>query len=117
MTPEEAAAEARRRATEHRGEPELPGLRARGESVSQRLARWAFIDVDPTKVVRSTRPGGRPITWLKRRLLRLLGQYLTEQEAQATRFNLQLLGYVEQLEARIADLEAERDADDAPPRP
>ena len=71
------------------------------------LHEWALIEVD-TSLIRSTRRVGAPFTWLKRGLLRLLRQYTNELEAQQTRFNLGVLGRVNELERRMAELERER---------
>jgi hypothetical protein len=45
------------------------------------------------------------VTRFKRFLARMLGQYHNEQNAQIGRFNVHLLGYVAQLEERVAELE------------
>lgn len=111
MDPEEVAAEAERRARQ-RGEGDIPPEAASGlaeDEVRDRLTRWAFIEVEPEEVMRSTRSLGAPITALKRGLTRLLSQYHREEHGQLTRFNLQMLGYVERLERRVAELEAEVD--------
>jgi hypothetical protein len=42
---------------------------------------------------------------MKRFLLRLLRQYTNELEAQQTRFNVGVLARLEEIEARIAELE------------
>lgn len=109
MDPEEVAAEAERRARERGGAP-APSEAApepAEEEIRDRLTRWAFIEVEPEEVMRSTRSLGAPITALKRSLARLLDQYHREEHGQVTRFNLQMLGYVERLEQRLAELEAE----------
>jgi hypothetical protein len=62
------------------------------------------IEVDPEGVY-STRRLGAPITALKRLLLRLLRQYHVELESQQTRFNIALLTYLRDLEARVGRLE------------
>ncbi|MDX6696642.1 MAG: hypothetical protein QOE65_39 [Solirubrobacteraceae bacterium] len=105
-TPEEAAAEAARRARA-RQHPDAEFLEELGEDTRGGLARlheWAVIDVEPD-AVRSTRRGGAPVTRFKRFLARMLGQYHNEQNAQIGRFNVHLLGYVAQLEERVAELE------------
>jgi ubiquinone biosynthesis protein UbiJ len=105
LRPEDVPAEARRRAAAAGDAPEGE-LDVTRHDPSERLPRWAFIDVDTEEIVRSTRPLGRPITGFKRMLARLMRQYHAEQNSQITRFNLQLLAYVEQLERRVAELEA-----------
>jgi hypothetical protein len=110
-TPEEALERAREaaRAKRERGgyadsEPPAPPERL-GPG---QLAEWAVIEVDPRHVY-STRRAGAPITALKRLLMRLLKQYTNEAEAKQTRFNLALLGMLNDLEARVAELERRRD--------
>jgi hypothetical protein len=68
------------------------------------LREWALIDVDAS-LMRSTRRAGVPVTAMKRFLLRLLRQYTNELEAQQTRFNVGVLARLEEIEARIAELE------------
>ena len=114
-TPEEAAAEAQRRARE-RGEADLAGLEALGTDTRtglMRLQEWAMIEVEPD-VALSTRRWGGPITRLKRFLLRMHLQYHNEQNAQIGRFNAHVLGYIGALESRVAELERrleDRDGD------
>jgi hypothetical protein len=109
-TPEEAAAEAQRRARDAvaAGDYSEAGrLEAMGtdERVGlSRLQEWALIEVEPG-VVRSTRRAGGPITRFKRFLLRMLVQYHNEEHAQMARFNVHLLGYVAALEDRVTELE------------
>jgi hypothetical protein len=113
-TPEDAAAEAARRARV-RDDPEAARLEALDEDSGTGLSRlheWAAIEVEPASV-RSTRRAGAPVTRLKRFLARMLLQYHNEQNAQITRYNVHLLGYVAQLEERVADLE-QRLRDSAP---
>ena len=55
--------------------------------------------------MRSTRRAGAPITRFKRFLVRMLRQYNNEEQAQVTRFNVHLLGYVAVLEDRVETLE------------
>ncbi len=109
-TPEDALERARAAAAEMRAtgayadlEPSRPGP-PRPAEANRRLAEWAVVEPD-LRVVRSTRPWGAPITYLKRGLLRLLVQYHTQLLGDQARFNLLLLHYVKQLEARVADLE------------
>ena len=53
----------------------------------------------------STRKLGAPITWAKRQLIHVLRQYLRELQSQQTRFNLNVLIRVAELEDRVARLE------------
>ncbi len=102
MRPEDAPDAARAAAAAHGGAGELPpGLRIEPtERVSiEQLMEWAVIEPDPD-LMRSTRALGAPITWLKRLLLHVLRQYTRELEAQQTRFNLQLLVALAELEDR-----------------
>jgi hypothetical protein len=84
-----------------------------GELTTANLLEWAMIEPDVGEV-RSTRLLGAPITAAKRLLLRLLGQYHAELIAQQTRFNLSVIGRVDQLEQRIEQLERDRGRDTAP---
>ena len=115
-TPEDAAAEAVRRAGE-RDDPEAARLEGLGEDTRDGLSRmheWAAIEVE-SDAVRSTRRAGAPVTRFKRLLARMLLQYHNEQNAQITRFNVHLLGYVAHLEERVAKLEARQEPRDATP--
>ena len=107
--PSEALDAARRAAA---GDPPLGALSLDQEFVSaRRLAEWAVIDPEPERVY-STRPYGKPITWVKRLLVRLLGQYLGQMSAQQSRFNAHIAAHVMRLEERVEQLEreaAERD--------
>ena len=109
--PEEALEQARRAASEARAKgahEELAGEAAAkldrelaAELPSDELLQmWAAIHVDPG-LVYSTRRGGKPLTLLKRGLLRLLRQYTNELEAQQTRFNFALLGRLREAEDRV----------------
>lgn len=73
------------------------------------LLEWALLEPDVTKM-RSTRgwPARRPVTGVKRLLLRGLQQYHNELTSQQTRFNVHVLRKLLELEDRIAQLE--RDA-------
>lgn len=116
--PEDALAQARRAAAAKRAEPQSAGsIPAAGEPVSaRRLAEWAIIEPAESEIV-STRRYGRPITALKRLLLRLLRQYLDQMTAQQSRFNAHVAAHVIQLEERVQALEqSARDADELPPR-
>jgi hypothetical protein len=81
-----------------------------------RLLEWALIEPDASRVY-STRRWGKPITLLKRGLLRVLHQYHNELLAEQTRFNLQMTVYAGELteklgalEGRVAALEAQAPA-------
>lgn len=115
--PQEALQAARQAAGPQTGQPDShdhsplpdPGL------VSRRLVEWAIIEPDEARVY-STRSYGRPITWLKRGLVRLLRQYLNEVAAQQSRFNAQVAAHVLRLEERVAELERRAGQDAPPPR-
>lgn len=108
-TPEEAVAIARERARErvaagdYADAPRLEAL-ADERPALDRLSEWAVVDVG-LENVRSTRRTGAPITALKRFLVRMLRQYTAEEQAQVTRFNVHVLGYVAALEDRVDQLE------------
>jgi hypothetical protein len=110
VKPEDAVGEARAeverlKALGRYGEPE-GGLHVEPAEVVSRaqLLEWALIEPDLSQL-RSTRRGGRPITWLKRLLLRGLQQYHNEVNSQQVRFNIHLLRKVLELEDRIEKLE------------
>lgn len=111
MKPEEALAEARRRAAEIRaagGYAEAEGdlrIEPLDRVTRAQLLEWALIEPDVSKL-RSTRRAGAPITWLKRLLLRGLQQYHNEVNYQQSRFNIQLLRRLIELEDRIDRLES-----------
>lgn len=112
-TPEEALAEARRRAAED-SSAQRPPPADRTESVEEarraslrRLAAWAVIEPEEAEVY-STRRLGAPITLLKRLLVRLLRQYLVQISAQQSRFNAHVAAHVISLEDRVAALEQAR---------
>ncbi len=71
---------------------------------TRRLAEWAIIEPQRAEVY-STRRFGKPITAVKRLLIRLLDQYLGQISAQQSRFNAQLAAHVVGLEERVAALE------------
>ena len=109
MTPEEALAAARAAAA--RRDDALPaGMSiAPTERVSiEQLMEWANIEPDPD-LMRSTRRLGAPITWAKRQLVHVMRQYLRELQSQQTRFNLNLLIRVAELEDRVMRLEERTD--------
>ncbi|MGI8512015.1 MAG: hypothetical protein ACR2NH_05235 [Solirubrobacteraceae bacterium] len=122
LTPEEAEAQAIRRARErivaggYAGVAELEALRDAPQSAIGRLHEWSLIEID-LEGVRSTRPLGRPITAAKRGLARMLRQYHGELEAQVSRFNVALLVYAGALEDRIEQLERRLDELESPPPP
>ena len=105
MKPEDALLAARAAAAE-RGD-ELPaGLciePTERVSIAQ-FVDWAAIEPDPASM-RSTRRLGAPITFFKRQLLHVLRQYLRELEAQQTRFNLNVVARLAELEERVDSLE------------
>jgi len=105
VKPEEALAAARAAAAAR--DDELPaGMRIEPtERVSiEQLMEWANIEPDPD-LMRSTRKLGAPITWAKRQLVHVMRQYLRELQSQQTRFNLNLLIRLAELEDRVARLE------------
>jgi hypothetical protein len=71
---------------------------------TEQLLEWAVIEPD-LELVRSTRRHGGAITFVKRALVRALRQYLAEQQAQQTRFNLAVAARVAELEERLERLE------------
>jgi hypothetical protein len=72
----------------------------------RRLSSWAIIKPELIEVG-STRRFGRPITWVKRALIRLLSQYLNQMGAQESRFNADVAAHVISLEERVRKLEDE----------
>jgi hypothetical protein len=113
-TPEQALERARAAAAARREAGQYPASETTIEDLSEatpsreRLLEWALIDPDLASV-RSTRRWGAPITAVKRALLRLLSQYHAEMLAEQSRFNANLLRYVDELEERIERLEQERE--------
>ena len=118
MKPEEALPAARAAAAE-RDDGLPPGMSIEPtERVSiEQLMEWANIEPD-VDLMRSTRKLGAPITWAKRQLIHILRQYLRELQSQQTRFNLNLLIRVAEIEDRLARLEEQAAAqrDEAAPR-
>jgi hypothetical protein len=114
--PEQALDRARAAVAEMRAAGAYPPEEARPEAdppvmpISAQLLEWAVIEPD-LRDVRSTRRLGAPITVLKRGLLRLLAQYHVQLIAEQSRFNINLLRYVRQLEERVAELEDRANAD------
>ncbi len=113
MRPEDALAAAmaeaeRRRAAGGYAEPEGPlRIEPLDRVTRAQLLEWALIEPDLANV-RSTRPRGAPITWVKRLLLRGLQQYHNDVNAQQTRFNIHVLRRLLELEERVERLERER---------
>ncbi len=104
--PEQALAAARAAAAAG-GEPEEPDAAPwslEHAAVSARLAEWAIIEPNQAEVY-STRRFGRPITILKRSLIRLMRQYLGQMSGQQSRFNAHIAAHVMALEKRVAELE------------
>ncbi|MFP5363772.1 MAG: hypothetical protein ACLGI5_13700 [Thermoleophilia bacterium] len=105
MKPEQALAAARAAAAQR--DDVLPaGMSIEPtERVSiEQLMEWANIEPDPD-LMRSTRRLGAPITWAKRQLVHVMRQYLRELQSQQTRFNLNVLIRLAELEDRVARLE------------
>jgi hypothetical protein len=82
----------------------------------RQLAEWAIIEPDPSAVY-STRRLGRPITAVKRLLIRLLDQYLGQMNGQQSRFNAHVAARVIRLEERVQALEQRVSEQSAAPAP
>jgi len=108
MKPEDALAAARIAAAD-RDDSLPPGVAIEPtERVSiEQLMEWAAIEPDIDLMV-STRKLGAPITWFKRRLIHFMRQYFRELQSQQTRFNLNVLIRMAELEDRVARLEESR---------
>lgn len=108
MRPEEALAAARAAAAARDDELE-PGVAIEPtERVSiEQLMEWAAIEPDIELMV-STRRLGAPITWFKRKVIHFLRQYFRELNSQQTRFNLNVLIRLAELEDRVGRLEEAR---------
>ena len=107
MTTPEQALEAARAAARAPTDPSEPGAPWRMDDpamASQRLVEWAIIDPDQAQVY-STRRYGKPLTLVKRLLVRFLAQYLNEVTAQQSRFNAAVAAHVMRLEERVEELE------------
>lgn len=89
------------------GPQQAPWSLAHTPVSKKQLVEWAIIDPDES-LVYSTRRFGRPITALKRLLIRLLYQYLGQISAEQSRFNAHIVARVLYLEQRVEALE-ERD--------
>ena len=110
MRPEEALAAARAAAAAR--DDALPAgmtIEPTERVSTEQLMEWANIEPDPD-LMRSTRRLGAPITWAKRRLVWVLRQYLRELQSQQTRFNLNVVIRLAELEDRVARLEERADA-------
>jgi hypothetical protein len=109
VRPEDALGAARAAAAA-RDDALAPGMTiAPTERVSiEQLMDWANIEPDP-ELMRSTRALGAPITWVKRQLVHVMRQYLRELQSQQTRFNLNVLIRLAELEDRVARLEQRAD--------
>lgn len=119
--PSDALAAARRAAAEAGPSPADAGAEWHLQdpaASARRLAEWAIIEPEEAEIY-STRRLGRPITWIKQLLVKLLRQYIGQISAQQSRFNAQIAAHVMRLEERVAVLEEAaraRDLDDQPPR-
>ena len=105
--PGEALAAARIAAAEAGDPGETGGMVGHdpsGAGSARRLAEWAIIEPEAAHVY-STRRYGRPITAVKRLLVRMLRQYIGQMSAQQSRFNAQVAAHVVRLEERVAELE------------
>jgi hypothetical protein len=106
--PQQALNEARRAAAGRPGSAGDPGgapwVLEEPAASARRLAEWAIIEPERAQVY-STRRFGRPITLVKRMLIRLLSQYLGQMSAQQSRFNAQVAAHVIRLEERVQALE------------
>jgi hypothetical protein len=106
--PQQALQEARRAALRAPDETTASWNLEDPSASARRLAEWAIIEPEQAEVY-STRRLGKPITALKRLLIRLLAQYLGQMSAQQSRFNAQVAAHVMRLEERVAALEQERE--------
>ena len=110
--PQEALEAARRAAGPEPDTDSAPWSLEDPAASARRLAEWAIIEPEQAEVY-STRRLGRPITAVKRLLIRMLQQYLDQMSAQQSRFNAQVAAHVLRLEERVQALEEaarERDA-------
>ncbi len=111
MKPEQALGAARAAAAQRTdGLPAGTSIQPTERVSIEQLMEWANIEPDPD-LMRSTRRLGAPITWAKRQLVHVMRQYLRELQSQQTRFNLNVLIRLAELEDRVARLE-ERSADE-----
>jgi hypothetical protein len=116
--PQDALEAARRAATasgEH-GQPDgVPWTLEDPTLSTTRLVEWAILAPEEATVY-STRRWGKPITLLKRGLVRMLRQYLNEVNAQQSRFNALVAAHVMRLEQRVEALERRAAEREQPPR-
>jgi hypothetical protein len=107
--PHEALAAARRAAAQapETGADQMPWNLDESFVSAKRLAEWAIIEPEQAEIY-STRRFGKPITLLKRLLIRLLAQYFGHISARQSRFNAHVATHVMQLEERVELLEAAR---------
>ena len=114
--PREALEAARRAAARPRGgaPDEEQWLLEDPVRSSRRLMEWAIIQPEQARVY-STRRLGRPITWVKRGLVRFLRQYIGELSAQQSRFNALVAAHLVRLEERVDALERVARERDEPP--
>jgi hypothetical protein len=105
MKPEQALAAARAAAAGRDDELDAGRTIEPTERVSiEQLMEWAAIEPDIELMV-STRKLGAPITWFKRKVIHFLRQYFRELNSQQTRFNLNVLIRLAELEDRVGRLE------------
>ncbi len=115
MKPQDALAAARAAAADRDDELEPGRTIEPTERVSiEQLMEWAAIEPDIELMV-STRKLGAPITWFKRKVIHFLRQYFRELNSQQTRFNLNVLIRLAELEDRVGRLEQRAEATPAPP--
>jgi hypothetical protein len=115
MKPEQARAAARAAAAGRDDELEPGRTIEPTERVSiEQLMEWAAIEPDIELMV-STRKLGAPITWFKRKVIHFLRQYFRELNSQQTRFNLNVLIRLAELEDRVGRLEERAAVAPAPP--
>jgi len=108
MKPEDALAAARiAAAARDDGLPAGMAIEPTERVSIEQLMEWAAIEPDIGLMV-STRRLGAPITWFKRKLILFMRQYFREWQSQQTRFNLNVLIRVAELEDRVARLEESR---------
>jgi hypothetical protein len=107
-TPEQALEAARRAAAHDVDADGVPWRLPDPSTSARRLVEWAIIEPERAQIY-STRRYGKPITFLKRLLVRFLSQYLNEVAAQQSRFNAAVAAQVMRLEERVATLERERE--------
>lgn len=108
--PEEAVRRARRAAARavaeggYREPPLSVDISPAAPLDTEQLARWAVIEVDPETLV-STRRLGRPLTLVKRGLVRFLRQYNEQVLAQQIRFNAHVSVQLQSIDRRLRAVE------------